>query len=122
MAYEDKIHHGPEKRGYEDMLHRRAEPCCEPPAGPARELAPSGLPWEGYYYSAYGIAVKHGYTGTEEEWLASLKGAEGPEGPEGPKGEDGNSFTVLGIYATLAELQTAHPTGNEGDAYDERSD
>jgi len=29
---------------------------------------------EGYYLSAYSIAVKHGYTGTEEEWLASLNG------------------------------------------------
>lgn len=27
-----------------------------------------------YYLSAYGIAVKHGYTGTETEWLASLQG------------------------------------------------
>ena len=35
--------------------------------------APSGKPWEGYYYSAYGIAVKHGFQGTEEEWLESLK-------------------------------------------------
>lgn len=27
----------------------------------------------GYYISAYGIAVKHGFIGTEEEWLESLK-------------------------------------------------
>ena len=27
----------------------------------------------GYYLSAYGIAVKHGYTGTEEQWLESLR-------------------------------------------------
>lgn len=31
----------------------------------------------GYYLSAYAIAVKHGYTGTEEQWLASLKGENG---------------------------------------------
>ena len=29
-------------------------------------------PWSGYYLTAYGIAVKHGYTGTEEQWLESL--------------------------------------------------
>lgn len=29
------------------------------------------------FLSAYGIAVKHGYTGTEEEWLESLKGGKG---------------------------------------------
>ncbi len=32
-------------------------------------------PFRGYYLTAYGIAVKHGYRGTEEEWLASLKRA-----------------------------------------------
>lgn len=29
---------------------------------------------EGYYLSAYAIAVRHGYTGTEAEWIASLNG------------------------------------------------
>lgn len=33
-----------------------------------------GTEWRGYYITAYGIAVKHGFQGTEEEWLASLKG------------------------------------------------
>lgn len=28
----------------------------------------------GYYISAYGIAVKHGFSGTEEQWLESLNG------------------------------------------------
>lgn len=28
-----------------------------------------------YYISAYGLALKHGFKGTEEEWLESLKGA-----------------------------------------------
>ena len=30
-----------------------------------------------YLLSAYGLAVKHGYPGTEEQWLASLKGEKG---------------------------------------------
>lgn len=30
-----------------------------------------------YYLSAYGLAVKHGFKGTEEEYLASLKGETG---------------------------------------------
>ena len=30
-----------------------------------------------YYITAYGLAVKHGYTGTEEQWLESLKGDPG---------------------------------------------
>lgn len=33
--------------------------------------------WKGYYLTAYGIAVKHGFKGTEEEWLKSLKGEKG---------------------------------------------
>lgn len=34
-------------------------------------------------YSAYEVAVLNGYTGTEEEWLASLVGPQGPQGVEG---------------------------------------
>lgn len=34
------------------------------------------LNWPGHYLSAYGIAQKQGYAGTEEEWLDSLKGAD----------------------------------------------
>ena len=33
-----------------------------------------------YYLSAYGIAVKHGFTGTEAEWIESLKGEKGEAG------------------------------------------
>ena len=36
--------------------------------------------WRGY--SAYEIAVQHGYTGTEEEWLASLHGTDGQDGDD----------------------------------------
>lgn len=35
----------------------------------------------------------------------------------GTYGVDGTSVTILGSYNSLAELQTAHPTGNLGDAY-----
>lgn len=35
----------------------------------------------------------------------------------GRDGADGTSVTILGSYNTLAELQAAHPTGNDGDAY-----
>ena len=39
--------------------------------------------------SAYEVAVENGYTGTEEEWLASLKGADGTNGKKGKDGKDG---------------------------------
>ena len=34
-------------------------------------------------YSAYEVAQQNGFTGTEEEWLASLVGPQGEQGPEG---------------------------------------
>ena len=50
-----------------------------------------------WYLSAYALAVKHGYTGTEEEWLSELvgpqgeKGEQGDTGPQGEKGEKGDT-------------------------------
>lgn len=64
--------------------------------------------WENppYYLTAYGLAVKHGYTGTEEEWLASLKGDPGP------------GIVILGHYDTLAALEAAVTDPDDGDMYD----
>lgn len=38
----------------------------------------------GYYISAYAIAVKHGYGGTEKEWLDTLRGPAGKGDPGDP--------------------------------------
>lgn len=38
-------------------------------------------------------------------------------GTYGEKGADGTSVTILGSYDTLADLESAHPTGNVGDSY-----
>ncbi len=50
---------------YADKIGKHTAPtpgkCCG-------KDVPSGLPWSGYYFSSYGIAVKHGFQGTEEEW------------------------------------------------------
>lgn len=46
-----------------------------------------------------------------------IQGVQGVKGDKGEKGDSGSDFKVLGSYATLAELITAHPTGNVGDAY-----
>ena len=46
--------------------------------------------------SAYDIAVRNGFTGTEAEWLDSLKGekgADGADGAEGAAGADGADGT-----------------------------
>ena len=52
--------------------------------------------------------------------VAGPQGPEGPIGPAGPQGiqgETGGGLEILDRYATLADLQAAHPTGNPGDAY-----
>ena len=49
----------------------------------------------GYYLSAYGIAVQHGYVGTEEDWLKSLKGE---------KGDQGSGWVVRGYADTYEDL------------------
>ncbi|WP_124058421.1 hypothetical protein [Vaginisenegalia massiliensis] len=51
------------------------------------ECGPSGMPFN-YPLSAYDLAVKHGFKGTEEEWLQSLKGNDGRDGIKGQDGKD----------------------------------
>lgn len=51
-----------------------------------------GTEWRGYYITAYGIAVKHGFQGAEEEWLKSLKG-------------DGGEPIVIRYDETAQQLQ-----------------
>ena len=41
--------------------------------------------------SAYEVAVENGFSGTETEWLASLKGEPGAPGADGKDGEDGKT-------------------------------
>lgn len=86
--------------------------------------------YAGYYLSAYGIARKHGYTGTEEEWLAGLKGEAGPQGEKGetgatgakgdtgpkgdtgapgPRGEPGENATDAQVSSAVDTWLTEHP-------------
>ena len=55
------------------------------PQGPKGDMGPVGE--DGL--SAYMIAMMNGFSGTEEQWLASLKGNTGPQGPKGDTGETG---------------------------------
>ena len=87
---------------------------------------------QGYYLSAYGIAVEHGFSGTEEDWLASLKGDKGdtgapftydmftPEqlaaltGPVGPQGETGPQG-VQGVQGVQGEKGDKGDKGDTGE-------
>lgn len=58
----------------------------------AKKLAESGTGTPGKDgKSAYEIAVSNGFEGTEEEWIASLKGEKGDPGPKGEKGDPGTT-------------------------------
>lgn len=41
--------------------------------------------------SAYELAVKHGFIGTEQEWLESLRGEAGADGKDGIDGQNGST-------------------------------
>ena len=72
--------------------------------GPQGDIGPQGI---------QGIQGETGLQGPE-----GPVGPEGPEGPQGIQGVNGTGVTILGSYATEAELNAAHPTGNaNGDAY-----
>ena len=79
---------------------------------------------EGLGKSAYAIAVSHGFKGTEQEWLDSLRGPQGatgptgpqgiqgPAGPKGPKGEAGSAVKAAellkqkNVYLTDSSVET----------------
>lgn len=65
---------------------------------------------EGLGKSAYAIAVAHGFRGTEQEWLDSLKGLQGPQGEPGPKGDP---FTYADFTAEQLEALKG-PKGDDG--------
>lgn len=87
---------------------------------------------EGLGKSAYAIAVAHGFIGTEQEWLDSLKGLQGEPGPKGdpftyadftteqlenlkgPKGDKGEPFKYTDF--TAAQLEALRgPQGPKGE-------
>lgn len=63
-------------------------------------------------YSAYEIALKNGFEGTEEEWLLSLKGEKGERGSKGDRGEKGADGTVS--FEDLTPEQVESLRGEDG--------
>lgn len=94
------------------------------PAGPTGATGPQGEKGD---QGLQGVAGPSGANGAPG--ATGPQGEKGETGPEGPKGEqgvqgltgaagkDGTGITILGSFDSLADLQTAHPTGNIGDAY-----
>ena len=64
--------------------------------------------------SAYEVAVGHGYSGNEQQWLATLKGDAGPQGPQGATGIQGLQG-VVGPQGPQGIQGSAGPKGDTGD-------
>ena len=60
--------------------------------------------------TAYAIAVKNGFEGTEVAWLASLKGAKGDKGEQGIQGVKGDT----GAQGIQGEKGDQGPKGDQG--------
>ena len=70
--------------------------------------APPHGGWRGYYLTAYGIAVKHGFRGSEEEWLKTLGGERGERAELRFNGENKcleYMYASEGEWRTLCELR-----------------
>lgn len=73
---------------------------------------------EGYYISPYSIAVKHGFVGTEEEWIKSMIPAEAsrmcrltePVTFDFEKNEEKVHFGVCGYVRCQGDVMYAHVT------------
>ena len=68
--------------------------------------------------SAYQVAVQHGFEGTEDKWLISLKGEKGETGPKGDKGDTGPK----GDKGDTGEKGEKGDTGEKGEKGDPGSD
>lgn len=83
--------------------------------------------------SAYQVAVQHGFEGTEDEWLISLKGEKGETGPKGDKGDTGEKGAtgergpqglqgergLQGIQGEQGEQGIQGPVGPKGEKGDQ---
>ncbi len=82
------------------------------PQGPIGAVGPQGEKGDA---GPRGLQGEQGPRGPQG--IQGNVGPQGPRGERGPKGEQGTGLVVRGKYNSLYELQTAHPTGNAGDAY-----
>lgn len=84
--------------------------------GPAGATGPQGEqgPQGANGFSAYQVAQIEGFTGTEEEWLASLVGAQGPQGETGATGPQGLQGET-GPQGPQGLQGETGPTGSQGD-------
>lgn len=89
------------------------------PVGPQGPVGDRGEPGD----SAYTVAVRAGFEGTEAEWLESLKGQIGPQGPTGPAGKDGSVVELIDgkwyIDGHSTDVLAQGPKGDKGEKGDQ---
>ena len=81
--------------------------CTDPAAGSKGDKGDPGD-------SAYEVAKANGYSGTETEWLASLKGEKGDTGATGETGPQG----IQGDKGDTGETGATGPKGDKGEKGD----
>lgn len=102
---------------------------AETPAVDIADIAPTDPTTPNYVAvrgdSAYEVAVKNGFVGTVEQWLASLvgpQGVKGDTGAQGPEGDDAYEVAVAAGYVGTREQWLASlvgPQGAKGDTGDQ---
>jgi hypothetical protein len=85
--------------------------------GPTGVTGPSGPSGPTGATGATGSTGPSGPTGVGATGATGPSGATGATGATGPTGATGAGVAILGSYASLGALQSAHPTGTAGDAY-----
>ena len=78
-----------------------------PTVAPTSGWATTAPAWQNGYYIWQRTATTNAL-GTSYSTPTCISGA---------NGKDGTSVSILGSYNTVNDLETAHPTGNQGDAY-----
>lgn len=63
--------------------------------------------------SAFELAKDEGYTGTLQQWLASLKGDQGPKGDKGDKGDPGEVEAPELVVDGSIDANSANPVQNK---------
>ena len=72
-------------RGVQGIQGPKGDPGVQGIQGPKGDPGATGATG----LSAYQVWLNNDHTGTEKDYLASLKGAQGPQGIQGPKGDTG---------------------------------
>ena len=95
-------------QGIQGIQGKQGETGPAGAVGPAGAAGPQGPKGDTGAQGPQGIQGETGPAGP-----AGAQGPTGPQGERGPAGADGRSFVIQDVYATLAALKAAYPSGND---------